>query len=119
MKIAALVDGNHLVRRNFYMLSRGKTQLHTKGGVASGALLGSLTTLRRVVVDLSPRRIGMFFDGGHEQATKLYPEYKQNDRDRSEDFYEQCGAFESLVRCLGIPVFNVNGVEADDLIAVS
>jgi 5'-3' exonuclease len=61
----------------------------------------------------------MFFDGGHEQATKLYPEYKQNDRDRSEDFYEQCGAFESLVRCLGIPVFNVNGVEADDLIAVS
>jgi 5'-3' exonuclease len=57
------------------------------------------------------------FDGGYDAATKIYPEYKANDRDRPEDFYLQNKAFQRACAALGLATFNVKGYEADAVIA--
>lgn len=117
--IALFIDANHLVRRNYFMLSV-KKGLSTSKGSSSGALYGSLRTLRRLATDLNPAQIALFFDGGHVAATKLLPEYKQTkNRNTDESFYVQCGAFEEIGRALGLPCFNVFGVEADTLIGIA
>lgn len=110
-----LVDGNHIARRSYHTVGRS---LRTSKGLSSGAFFGSLTTLRKIALNMNPCAMRVFFDDGHDQASKIYPEYKKSKRNREEDFYYQLDSFEQAVRLIGIPCFRVHGVEADTLIAL-
>ena len=112
-----LVDGNHLARRAYFTV--GKT-LKTVDGQLSGVIFAAMRSLRKIAIENATAKMILFFDGGHTKASKLYDEYKKNKgRDRSEDFYKQCGVFEDLAEACGIKTVCVRGVEADTLIGAA
>ena len=117
MQPILLIDGNHLARRSYFTV--GKT-LRTTTGKASGVIYGTANSLRKIALKFNDCRMLVFFDGGHEEATKLFEGYKNNPgRNRDDDFYEQCAVLTQLVGWMGVRTIRIDGVEADTLIGVA
>ena len=117
MRPVLLVDGNHLARRSYFTVGRS---LRTDKGKASGVVYGTINSLRKIAMKFNPCRMVVFFDGGHEAATKVYAAYKNNPtRNRDHEFYDQCLVVEELVEGMGLVKVKVDGVEADTLIGVA
>lgn len=115
-KPLVLIDANHLARRNFY-----KLRLSNREGDGTGAIYGTLRGVKKLCVELNPSRVAMVFDGagGYSRPTAHLAQYKQQ-RDRSDNelFHKQCSALMDMCINLGCPVFQVDNVEADEVIAI-
>jgi len=110
-----LIDGNSLTYRAFFALP---TDLATASGQVTNAVFGFTSMLVNLLRDHEPDAIAVAFDRPeptfrHERVAT----YKAN-RDAAPDILrQQMGLVREVVEGLGIPIFEVPGVEADDVIA--
>lgn len=108
-----LVDASGYLFRAYHALPR----LTNSRGEATGALVGVLHMLRKLIDEQRPDYIGVVFDAsGPTFRDALYADYKANRPPMPEDLREQLGPLKEIIRAMGLPLLVVPDVEADDVI---
>ncbi|NIM70907.1 MAG: DNA polymerase I [Xanthomonadales bacterium] len=108
-----LIDGSSYLYRAFHALPN----LTNSAGEPTGALLGVANMLRRLLNEAQPEHIAVVFDApGPTFRHRMYPEYKAHRPPMPEELRRQVEAILELVGILGLPLLQVPGVEADDVI---
>ncbi|MGB5451157.1 MAG: DNA polymerase I [Sedimenticolaceae bacterium] len=108
-----LVDGSSYLFRAFHALP----PLSNSRGEPTGATVGVLNMLRKLVADYQPSHIAVVFDApGKTFRDDLYPEYKANRPPMPEELREQIQPTLEIIRAMGLPLMIVDDVEADDVI---
>jgi DNA polymerase-1 len=108
-----LVDGSSYVYRAFHALPN----LTSSRGEPTGALLGVANMLRRLLREQRPEYIAVVFDAkGPTFRHEMYPDYKANRPPMPDELRQQVETILEFTRLLGLPLLQVDGVEADDVI---
>jgi DNA polymerase-1 len=110
-----LLDGTALAYRSHFALQR--SGLTTPDGMPSGATYGFTMTLRRILDNEKPDRIAVAFDPpGPTFRHARYAPYKATREKMPEELVDQLEPIRECVRAHGVPLFEVPGFEADDVI---
>jgi len=108
-----LVDGSSYLYRAFHALPH----LTNSKGDPTGALLGVANMLKRLLNEEDPEHIAVVFDAkGPTFRHELYPEYKANRPPMPAELRRQVDQILEFTGLLGLPLLQVDGVEADDVI---
>ena len=108
-----LIDGSGYVYRAFHALPR----LSTSRGLPTNAALGFANMLAKLLREEQPRYTAVVFDApGETFRDSLYAEYKQNRPTLPDELRPQLGYIRRIVDAFRLPVIEVAGVEADDVI---
>jgi DNA polymerase I len=108
-----LVDGSSYLFRAYHALPK----LTNSRGEATGALVGVLNMLRKLVDEYRPEYMAVVFDTpGKTFRDDLYPAYKAHRPPMPDDLREQIEPLYAIVRAMGLPLLAVVEVEADDVI---
>ncbi len=109
-----LLDTYGLVYRAFFALPA----LMTSKGVPINAAYGFLTMLLKIVADEKPTHVIAAFDKGLPQARlALYDQYKAQRDKMPDDLRSQFELVRRILATYRIPIVEIEGVEADDVIA--
>ncbi|HEU4838654.1 MAG TPA: DNA polymerase I [Micavibrio sp.] len=108
-----LVDGSGYIFRAYFALPP-----LTYNGMPVGAVLGFSSMLMKLLKDLNAPYIAVIFDAAKKNFRyDIYDQYKANREDAPEDLIPQFPLFRKASEAFGIPALEVEGFEADDLIA--
>lgn len=108
-----LVDGSSYLYRAYHALPN----LTNSAGEPTGALLGVANMLRRLLKDAGSENIAVVFDAkGPTFRHEIYDQYKANRPPMPYELIQQIESIHEVVRLLGLPLIQVPGVEADDVI---
>ncbi len=108
-----LIDGNSIMNRAFY----GIHALTNKKGFPTNALTGFLNIYLKLIKEEKPDHIAAAFDlKAPTFRHKMYDGYKATRHAMPEDLAKQMPVIRILLRDMGIPVLEVEGYEADDII---
>ncbi|GIW71117.1 MAG: DNA polymerase [Planctomycetota bacterium] len=109
-----LLDGTYYVFRAYHAIR----ELRNRKGFPTNGLFAFTAMLLNVIRDLRPSHLAVVFDPkGGSFRDGLYAEYKANRAAPPEDLVPQIPLFRQIVEALRIPVLEVEGYEADDVIA--
>jgi DNA polymerase-1 len=112
-KILYLVDGSSYLYRAYHALPN----LTNSSGEPTGALLGVANMLRRLLKDAGSNEVVVIFDAkGPTFRHEMYDQYKANRPPMPSELRQQVEPIHAIVRLLGLPLIQVAGVEADDVI---
>jgi len=110
-----LLDGHSLAYRAFYALP---ADLSTPSGTITNAVFGFTSMLTKVLADEKPDYIGVAFDApGGTFRDAMDANYKAGRKETPEVFSSQLPLIREVLDALEMPVVQVPGVEADDVIA--
>jgi DNA polymerase-1 len=110
-----LIDGLSLAFRAFYALP---TDLATPNGTVTNAVYGFTSMLVKVLTDERPDAIAVVFDApGRTFRDDLDADYKAGRKETPDLFVPQLPLIREVIDALQIPTLEVEGVEADDVIA--
>ena len=109
-----LIDGYALIYRAFFaMISR---PLMSSKGENTSAAWGVARFLVKVIETHEPDYLGMVFDAGDSERVALYPEYKATREKMPDELALSLPRIRQLVEAFRIPVLELEGYEADDVI---
>ena len=112
-----LLDGTALAYRAYFAFMRTSTLTDVKGR-PTGAIYGFVMTLLKLLKDEKPDHVGVCFDpDGPTFRHERYKEYKATRERMEPDLVEQIETMREIVRGFDIPVLEVPGFEADDVLA--
>ncbi len=110
-----LVDGSALLYRSFYAFIR--KPLRNSNGEATSAAFGVLNTLVPVLDEQRPDHVAVVFDTAAPTFRhREYADYKAHRPPMPDDLAAQIPRVREVIRALGLPIVEQEGVEADDLI---
>jgi len=110
-----LIDGMSLLFRAFY--APMQTTLTSPGGMPTKAIYIFLRTIRKLLKDYQPDRVGVAFDKAAPTfRDKLFEQYKANRPPFPDELAVQLPYVHRFCRALGLPPIELEGFEADDLI---
>ncbi|WP_425416449.1 DNA polymerase I [Oricola indica] len=117
-----LVDGSAYIFRAFHALP---PLTRKSDGLPVGAVAGFCNMLWKLLQDardtdvgVTPSHFAVIFDYSSKTFRKeLYPEYKANRSEPPEDLVPQFGLIREATRAFNLPCIEVEGYEADDIIA--
>jgi len=108
-----LVDGSSYLFRAFHALP----PLTNSRGEPTGATVGVINMLRKLMADYAPSHVAVVFDApGKTFRDDLYPEYKANRPPMPDDLRAQIEPTLDIIRAMGLPLLIIDDVEADDVI---
>ncbi|NWJ70170.1 DNA polymerase I [Pseudonocardia sp. ICBG1122] len=111
-----LLDGHSLAYRAFFALPA--ENFRTGTGQTTNAVYGFTSMLINLLRDEEPTHLAVAFDVSRRTfRSERYAEYKANRSSTPDDFRGQIDLIKEVLAALNIPVFAVDGFEADDLIA--
>ena len=109
-----LVDGTYNLFRAYHATPR----LTTSSGMPTNAIYAFVQILRKLIADEDPRYLAVAFDT--EAPTfrhESFDQYKAHREPMPDDLIEQMPWARKACEALGIPVLELDGYEADDVIA--
>ena len=110
-----LLDAYALIYRSYYAFIKNP-RINSKG-LNTSAIMGFLNTLNEVLTKEQPTHIGVAFDPhGPTFRSEAFPEYKAQREETPEDIRKAVPIIKDLLRAYRIPILQVNGFEADDVI---
>ncbi|MGE4287515.1 MAG: DNA polymerase I [Salinivirgaceae bacterium] len=110
-----LLDAYALAYRAYYAFIKNP-RINSKGENTS-AVFGFANALLEVLNKQQPSHIGVVFDPhGPTFRNEMYPEYKANREAMPEDLRHSIPFIKELIAAMNIPVLEVKGFEADDVI---
>ncbi|HTE43004.1 MAG TPA: DNA polymerase I [Steroidobacteraceae bacterium] len=108
-----LVDGSGYLYRAFHALP----PLMSSKGEPTGALHGVVNMINRALKDEQPDFIAVVFDApGKTFRDELFEQYKAHRPPMPDDLRSQIQPLLDIVAGMGLPLLQINGVEADDVI---
>jgi len=111
--ILVLVDGHAVAYRQFFALP--VQGFATKSGELTNASYGFARTLLDIL-DTKPDYLAVTFDQGMSGRDQLYGEYKGTREKMDEGLRSQLNRIRELVLAFNIPILEMEGYEADDVI---
>ena len=110
-----LLDAYALIYRAFFAMNKNPRM--TSKGLNTSAVMGFLNSLYEILKNEKPTHIGVAFDvAGTEQRQAEYSEYKANREKMPDDLREAIPYIIRLIEAFNIPIYGVEGYEADDVI---
>jgi len=114
-KTVVLVDGHALAYRMYFALER--TQMRNSDDIPTWAVYGFFNAIFQLLNQRQPDALVFAFDVARESfRTEWYPEYKANRSSMPDEMRQQMDVLYEGIEALGLPVFRIAGVEADDVI---
>jgi len=111
-----LIDGHSMAYRAFYALPA--ENFTTAQGQHTNAIYGFATMLLSLLSSEKPTHVAVAFDVSRKTfRSEIFPEYKANRAKTPHEFRSQMSYLHELVTAFGITTFEVEGFEADDVIA--
>ena len=108
-----LVDGSSYLYRAYHAMPH----FSTSRGEATGAVYGITNMLRKLLSEYDPRYIAVVFDApGKTFRDEIYADYKANRPPMPDELSGQIETAHAVVRAMGLPLLEIEGVEADDVI---
>ena len=110
-----LLDAYALIFRGYYAFIKNP-RINSKG-MDTSAIMGFMNSLMDVIKREKPDHLAVAFDnGGSELRNEIFPAYKAN-RDATPDAIKIAVPYiQELLKAMHIPIIEVKGFEADDLI---
>ncbi|MEO0393679.1 MAG: PIN domain-containing protein, partial [Pseudomonadota bacterium] len=109
-----LVDGSGFIFRAYHALP----PMNRADGTQVNAVYGFCNMLLKLLTDFDAHNIGVIFDAKSVTfRNDIYPEYKANRDEPPEDLRPQFGLIRDATRAFALPCIELEGYEADDLIA--
>ena len=109
-----LLDAYALIFRSYYALLRSP-RINSKG-LNTSAIMGFCNTLNEVLTKEKPTHIAVAFDHGKTFRHDAYPQYKAQREETPEDIKLSVPIIKQILEALHIPILQVDGFEADDII---
>ena len=110
-----LLDGMALIYRAHFALIRNP--ILTSDGINTSAAFGFLNVLLDIIENQGASHIGVAFDTSAKTPRhEIYPEYKAQREAMPEELAAAIPYVKRLCIALGIPVLELDGYEADDII---
>jgi len=111
-----LVDGHSMAYRAFYALP--VENFKTSSGQPTNAIYGFASMLINLIKEEKPTHIAVAFDVSRKTfRSEKFPEYKANRASTPDEFRSQMSHINEMVTCFGIKQYELEGYEADDIIA--
>ena len=111
-----LIDGHSMAYRAFFALPADN--FTTAQGQHTNAIYGFATMLLSLLSTEKPTHVAVAFDVSRKTfRSEIFPEYKANRAKTPDEFRSQMSYLHELVTAFGITTFEVEGFEADDIIA--
>ena len=108
-----LIDGSNWLYRAYFALP----PLTSPHGEPTGMIRGFASMLKKLLKDYSPERIAVVFDpSGDTWRNTIYDAYKATRDATPEDLSAQFPRVVEWVDAMGLPMLQVKGEEADDVI---
>ena len=108
-----LIDGTAYIYRAYHAIR----SLSNSKGLPTNAIFGFTRMLMKLIEERQPRFVGMFFDAqGPTFRHERYPAYKANRPPMPDDMAAQIPHIKAVTAAFRIPVLELEGFEADDLI---
>lgn len=113
-ELAVLFDGNSLVHRAFHAMN--STLMTTQGEIVN-AVFGFSTMLMKALNELKPDYVAVAFDKSAPTFRHVeYTDYKAQRPKMDDTLRPQFGRVRQLLEAFGIPIYGVEGWEADDVL---
>ncbi|WP_367772216.1 DNA polymerase I [Flavobacterium sp. WC2421] len=110
-----LLDAYALIFRGYYAFIKNP-RINSKG-MDTSAIMGFMNSLMDVIKREKPDHLAVAFDnGGSQLRNEIYPEYKAHRDATPEAIKIAVPYIQDLLRAMHIPIIEVKGFEADDLI---
>ena len=110
-----LLDAYALIYRSYYAFIKNP-RINSKG-LNTSAIVGFVNTLYEVLTKEHPTHLGVAFDPhGPTFRSEVYPAYKAQREATPEDIKRAVPIIKDLLKAWNIPILQVNGYEADDVI---
>jgi len=110
-----LLDAMALIYRAHFAFSKNP-RINSKG-INTGVMLGFTNSLFEIITKENPTHIGVAFDTFEPTfRDKIFKEYKANRQAMPEDIRSGIPIVKDIVRAFNIPVLELDGYEADDII---
>ena len=110
-----LLDAYALIYRSYYALINNP-RMNSKG-LNTSAIVGFVNTLNEVLTKEEPTHVGVAFDpAGPTFRHEAFPEYKAQREACPEDIKRAVPIIKDILRAFRIPILEVAGYEADDVI---
>ena len=115
-----LIDGSAYIFRAYYALP----PMTRKDGTPINAVFGFTNMLVKLIEDYRDEKLIVVFDAARENFRnsiypeyKVYKDYKANRGETPEDLIPQFDLIKNCVKAFNIPQLEIEGFEADDIIA--
>jgi DNA polymerase-1 len=111
-----LIDGHSMAYRAYFALPA--ENFTTASGQHTNAIYGFATMLLSLLTSEKPTHVAVAFDVSRKTfRSEIFPEYKANRSKTPDEFRSQMSYLRELVTSFGITSFEVEGYEADDILA--
>ena len=109
-----VIDGSSYLYRAYHAMP----PLSTSSGQPTGAVKGVTNMLMNLKKESEESPIVVVFDAkGKTFRNEIYSEYKANRPPMPDDLREQLKPVKDICKAIGFPLIEIEGVEADDVIA--
>ena len=110
-----LLDAYALIYRSYYAFIKNP-RINSKG-LNTSAIIGFVNTLQEVIEKEQPKYLGVAFDPhGPTFRSDAFPAYKAQREKTPEDITRAVPIIKELLQAYRIPILQVDGYEADDVI---
>ena len=114
MKKIFLIDAYAIIYRSYYALIKSP-RINSKG-LNTSAIMGFCNTLNEVIQKQKPTHLAVAFDHGKTFRHEAFSEYKAQREATPEDIRASIPIIKDILRAYNIPILQVDGFEADDVI---
>ncbi len=108
-----LIDGHALAYRAYHALGQAMT---SPEGEPTSATFGFVSMLLQVLEEYAPDHLAVTFDRGRSGRDEIFSEYKAQRAEPPADLAVQIDRIRELVAAFGIPIYELAGFEADDVL---
>jgi DNA polymerase-1 len=108
-----ILDGNSIINRAYF----GVRPLTTRDGLHTNAIFGFLNILQKLMNEETPDAVCVAFDlKGPTFRHLQYEAYKGTRKGMPDELAMQMPVMKDVLRAMSIPIYEVQGYEADDVI---
>lgn len=116
MKKIILVDGNNLLFRSYYATAYSGSLMKNSKGFPTNALYGFTNMINKIINEENPEYMAVAFDVGTNFRREKYDFYKDGRKETPEDLVRQFPYARKILQAMGVPYFELEPYEADDII---
>jgi len=115
--LLVLLDGNNIVHRAFHAFEKTSPLTVSKTGEVVSAVYGFALMLLKIISELKPTQCAIAFDTKAPTFRhEMFDQYKAHRPPTPNELIDQLGRVRQLVEAFHIPIFELDGYEADDVL---
>lgn len=113
-----IIDGNWLAYRSYFATNNSTYIMKNKDGIPTNAIYLFFNTFINCILEFNPNHVIFTFDTPVKtEKHELLEDYKSNRKEMDNDLKIQFPLIKEIIKLMGIEQIEIEGMEADDIIA--